>query len=263
MKKSLVLLSTLLFFLASNAQNKVSTPVPSLKYVYDSVLYDNLKYRLVGPFRGGRSAAVCGDFKRKNVFYFGATGGGVWKTQDGGSNWKNISDKYFGGSIGSIAVAPSDAAIIYVGTGENTMRGNVSEGNGMWKSEDGGRSWKNIGLIDSRHITRIIIHPKNPDIIWVACTGHLFGPSKERGVYKSTNGGKSWNKVLFSNENAGAIDLIAEPGNPATLYASTWRVRRTPYSLESGVKEAHFGKVQMQEKLGKIFPAAKVYPKIP
>lgn len=233
MKQFFILLAIVAGALNVTAQ-KTTTSTKQSNYTYDSVLYENIKYRLVGPFRGGRSAAVCGDLKRKNVFYFGSTGGGVWKTQDGGSNWKNISDPFFGGSIGSIALAPSDASIIYVGTGENTMRGNVSEGMGMWKSEDGGRSWKNCGLKDSRHITRIVVHPKNPDIVWVACTGHLFGPSNERGVYKTMDGGRNWRRVLFSNENAGAIDLVAEPGNPQVLYVSTWYVRRTPYSLESG-----------------------------
>lgn len=231
MKQLFILLAIFAGALNVTAQKTTTSTKPS-NYTYDSVLYENLKYRLVGPFRGGRSTAVCGDLKRKNVFYFGSTGGGVWKTQDGGSNWKNISDPFFGGSIGSIALAPSDASIIYVGTGENTMRGNVSEGMGIWKSEDGGRSWKNCGLKDSRHITRIVVHPKNPDIVWVACTGHLFGPSNERGVYKTMDGGRNWKRVLFSNENAGAIDLVAEPGNPQVLYASTWYVRRTPYSLE-------------------------------
>ena len=232
--KHLFSFSFFVFLTLSAAAQKQTTSAVNSKFEFDSVLYENLKYRLVGPFRGGRSAAVCGDLKRKNVFYFGATGGGMWKTQDGGSNWKNISDKFFGGSIGSVALAPSDASVIYVGTGENTLRGNVSEGTGMYKSEDSGRTWKACGLKDSRHITRIVIHPKNPDIVWAACTGHLFGPSIERGVYKTSDGGKNWRKVLFSNENAGAIDLIADPGNPQILYASTWRVRRTPYSMESG-----------------------------
>ncbi|MEO7263727.1 MAG: hypothetical protein ABIW38_02390, partial [Ferruginibacter sp.] len=160
----------------------------------DSMLYANVKYRLVGPFRGGRSGAVTGDLAQKNVFYFGGTGGGVWKTIDGGSNWKNISDKYFGGSIGAIAVAASDPTILYVGEGENTLRGNVSEGFGMWRTDDGGRSWKQIGLKDTRHIARIIIHPKNPDIVWVAAIGHLFGPNEERGIFKTTDGGKNWKK---------------------------------------------------------------------
>lgn len=201
----------------------------------DSVLFGKVKYRQVGPFRGGRSGTVAGSYKNKNTFFFGATGGGVWKTTDGGSNWKNITDKSFGGSIGAVAVAPSDESILYVGEGENTLRGNVSEGiNGMWRSEDGGRSWQNIGLKNTRHISRIIIHPKNPNIVWVAAIGHLFGPNEERGVYKTTDGGKTWRRVLFANANAGAVEIVMEPGNPSTLYASTWNIRRTAYSLESG-----------------------------
>jgi photosystem II stability/assembly factor-like uncharacterized protein len=235
MKRNLLLVAVMLVSLGVSAQKKSTAVAGTIKYAYDSVLYSNLKYRLIGPFRGGRSAAVVGDSNQKNVFYMGATGGGVWKTTDGGSNWKNISDKYFGSTIGAVAVAPSDPAVVYVGEGENTMRGNVSEGlNGMWKSEDGGRSWKNIGLKDARHIVRIVVHPKNPDVVWVAATGHLFGPNEERGVYKTTDGGKSWRRVLFSNNLSGAVDLVMEPENPKVFYASTWRVIRTPYSLESG-----------------------------
>ena len=194
-----------------------------------------MSYRLIGPFRGGRSAAVAGSYSDNNTFYFGATGGGVWKTTDGGSNWKNISDKYFGGSIGAVAVAPSDENVLYVGEGENTMRGNVSEGlGGMWRSDDGGRTWKNIGLKDGRHIIRIIIHPRNPDIVWAAVMGHLFGPNEMRGVYKTTDGGKTWKRTLYVNNQTGASDLVMEPGNPQVFYAGTWRLIRTPYSLESG-----------------------------
>ena len=201
----------------------------------DSILLSKVKYRLVGPWRGGRSAAVAGSYKNKNTFYFGATGGGVWKTTDGGSNWKNISDKYFGSTIGAVTVAPSDESIIYVGEGENTMRGNVSEGlNGIWRSDDAGKTWKNIGLKDGRHIIRIVIHPRNPDIAWVAVMGHLFGPSTERGIYKTTDGGKTWKRTLFINSQTGASDLVMEPGNPGVLYAGTWRLIRTPHSLESG-----------------------------
>ncbi len=194
-----------------------------------------MKYRLIGPFRGGRSGAVAGSYKNKNTFYFGATGGGVWKTSDGGSNWKNISDKYFGGTIGAVAVAPSDEDVIYVGEGENTMRGNVSEGlGGVWRSDDGGRTWKNIGLKDGRHIIRIVVHPKNPDIVWAAVMGHLFGPNEMRGVYKTTDGGKNWKRVLYVNNQTGASDLIMEPGNPDVFYAGMWRALRTPHSMESG-----------------------------
>jgi photosystem II stability/assembly factor-like uncharacterized protein len=201
----------------------------------DSIFYSKVKYRLVGPFRGGRSGAVCGSYKNRNVFYFGSTGGGVWKTSDGGNNWKNISDKFFGGSIGAVAVAPSNEDILYVGEGENTMRGNVSEGlGGLWRSDDGGRTWRNLGLKDSRHIVRIVIHPRDPNIVWLAVMGHLFGPNKERGVYKTTDGGKTWKQTLFVNEQTGCSDLVMEPGNPTVFYAGMWHAERTPYSMESG-----------------------------
>jgi photosystem II stability/assembly factor-like uncharacterized protein len=201
----------------------------------DSTLFSKVKYRNVGPFRGGRSAAVCGSYKYKNTFYMGATGGGVWKTNDGGSNWKNISDKFFGSTIGAVAVAPTDETILYVGEGENTMRGNVSEGlGGMWRSDNGGKTWRNIGLKDTRHIIRIVVHPKNPDVVWVAAMGHLFGPNNERGIYKTTDGGKTWKQQLFVNNQTGCSDLVMEPNNPNTLYAGMWRVIRTPHSMESG-----------------------------
>jgi photosystem II stability/assembly factor-like uncharacterized protein len=233
-KNILYLFAALLLGPPLHAQKKAQ-PASNTFNHNDSVYFATTHFRLVGPFRGGRSGAVVASYKKKNEFYFGATGGGVWKTSDGGSNWKNISDKYFGGSIGAVAIAPSDEAVIYVGEGENTLRGNVSEGlNGMWRSDDGGRSWRNIGLKESRHIVRIAIHPRNPDIVWAAVMGHLFGPNEERGVYKTTDGGKSWKKVLYVNPNAGCSDLVMEPGNPMVLYAGTWNVKRTPYSLESG-----------------------------
>ncbi|MFN7541167.1 MAG: WD40/YVTN/BNR-like repeat-containing protein, partial [Bacteroidota bacterium] len=182
MKKNLLFFYLLLAVSTvwSQTKNKVaSTPTAAAVNASseDDRLLSKVSYRLVGPFRGGRSAAVTGSRTQKNTFYFGATGGGVWRTTDAGSNWKNISDKYFGSSIGSVALAPSDETIVYVGEGENTMRGNVSEGlGGMWRSDDAGKSWKNIGLKDGRHIIRIIVHPKDPQTVWVAVMGHLFGP---------------------------------------------------------------------------------------
>ncbi|MBL7766585.1 MAG: hypothetical protein JNJ58_10855 [Chitinophagaceae bacterium] len=200
----------------------------------DSVLLTHYKYRNIGPFRGGRASGVCGDPKNKQVFYMGTTGGGVWQTKDGGSNWKNISDKYFGGSIGAVEVCPTDPLLIYVGMGENTLRGNVSEGRGLWRSSDGGKHWKHIGLSDTRHITKIIFHPKNPNIVYCTAIGHLFGANEERGVFKTIDGGQHWEKILFANDEAGASDIVMDPSNPDILFASTWRVKRTPYSFESG-----------------------------
>ncbi len=201
---------------------------------YDETLYDALEYRLVGPFRGGRSAAVTGVPGNPNLFYFGATGGGVWRTKDGGRSWENISDGYFGGSIGAIEVAESDHNVIYVGGGEKTVRGNVSSGYGMWKTEDAGKTWQSAGLDETRHIPRIAVHPKDYNTVYAAVLGNIYKPTQERGVYKSTDGGKTWERKLFANENAGAVDLIMDPNNPRILYASTWNVRRTPYSLSSG-----------------------------
>src|SRR5450432_227419 len=186
------------------AQKKNISATTAGNQSVDSMFYSLVHYRQIGPFRGGRSGAVTGSYKNKNSFYFGSTGGGVWKTTDGGVNWKNISDKQFGGTIGAIAVAPSDESVIYAGQGENTLRGNVSEGlEGLWRSNDGGRSWKNAGLKEARHIIRIIIDPRNPDIVWVAAIGHLFGPNTDRGVFKTTDGGKTWKKTLFVNDNTG------------------------------------------------------------
>lgn len=201
---------------------------------FDEKLYQALEYRSIGPYRGGRSAAVAGVPGKPMLYYMGGTGGGVWRTTDGGQNWENISDGYFGGSIGAIAVSEWDNNVIYVGGGEVTVRGNVSHGYGMWKSTDAGKTWKQIGLTDTRHIPRIRIHPRNPDLVYVAALGHLFGPNEQRGVYRSKDGGKTWERVLFVNNEVGAVDLIMDPNNPRILYASTWRVKRTPYSLESG-----------------------------
>ncbi|MBO3115149.1 glycosyl hydrolase [Winogradskyella sp. DF17] len=196
--------------------------------------YGALEYRLIGPFRGGRSAAVTGVPNQPNLFYFGAAGGGIWKTLNGGRSWENISDGYFGGSIGSINVSKSDPNVIYVGGGEKTVRGNVSSGYGVWKSVDAGKTWTASGLEKSRHIPRIAIHPTDHNIVYAGVMGNIYKPTPERGVYKSTDGGKTWRKTLFSNEHSGVVDLVMDPTNPRILYASTWRVQRTPYSLSSG-----------------------------
>ena len=197
-------------------------------------LFDVMKYRSIGPFRGGRSCAVAGVPGKPMTFYFGGTGGGVWRTDDGGSTWRNISDDFFGGSIGAVAVAPSDSNIIYVGGGEGALRGNFSHGDGVWKSIDSGKTWEHVGLEDSRQIPRIRIHPKDPDTVYVAALGHVSGPNQQRGVFRSIDGGETWKRILFANEEAGAIDLAIDPNNPRVLYASTWRFKRTHYSLESG-----------------------------
>ena len=207
---------------------------PAKAQIYDTAQYSAMEYRSIGPFRGGRSCAVAGVEGKANLYYFGATGGGVWKTEDGGATWANISDGFFGGSIGAIAVSESDPNVIYVGGGEQTVRGNVSSGYGMWKSVDAGTTWENIGLNDSRHIGRIRIHPKDPDIVYVAAMGNLYKPNAERGIFKSMDGGKSWKKVLFVNEDVGAVDICLDPNNARIMYASTWRIRRTPYDLSSG-----------------------------
>lgn len=184
MKHLLFLACLLSYHLFGISQpRKVKSTTSATSQQMDAALLGGVKYRLIGPFRGGRSAAVTGSLQSRNTFYFGATGGGVWKTTDGGSNWKNISDGYFGSSIGAIAVAPSNENIIYVGEGENTMRGNVSEGlGGIWKSIDGGKTWKNCGLKEGRHITNILVDPTDPSIVWAGVMGHLFGPNTERGV---------------------------------------------------------------------------------
>ena len=207
---------------------KTSEPPVNPEYL------QSLTWRNIGPFRGGRSCAVTGVPGKPNLFYFGSTGGGVWRTIDAGNTWENISDGFFGGSIGAIAVSPSDNNVIYVGQGEETVRGNVSSGFGVWKTIDGGKTWQHMGLDESRHIGRIRIHPQNPDIVFVAAMGNLYKDTEERGVYKSVDGGKTWKRVLFSDPGSGAVEVTFDPGNPRHLYASTWTVRRTPYSLSSG-----------------------------
>jgi photosystem II stability/assembly factor-like uncharacterized protein len=197
-------------------------------------LFKGMKYRSIGPFRGGRSLTASGIPGDPTTYYFGSTGGGVWKSTDGATTWSSVFDKDGAPSIGSLAVAPSEPNTIYVGTGEACIRGNISHGDGIWKSVDGGKSWKNVGLKDTRAIGKVIVNPRNADVVFVAALGHPFGPNVERGVFRSTDGGKNWTKVLFVNENTGAVDVAFDPQNANILFASTWETRRTPWTLSSG-----------------------------
>ena len=203
--------------------------------VIDSAMLHSLQWRLIGPFRGGRVVAVAGDPVHTQVFYFGSTGGGIWKTTDGGIIWGNVSDGFFKrASVGAIAVSTSDPNVIYAGMGETTIRGNVSHGDGVYKSTDGGKTWTHLGLADTRNIAKVRIHPQNPDLVYVAALGHAHGPNPERGVYRSRDGGKTWEQILFRSDKAGAIDLAMDPNNPRILYAAIWEAQRKPYTLISG-----------------------------
>jgi photosystem II stability/assembly factor-like uncharacterized protein len=221
---------SLVLALVAPAGARAAAPRPAV----DPALFEGMKWREVGPYRGGRVATVTGLPGDRNTYYFGGTGGGAWKTADGGRTWKNVSDGFFGGSIGAVAVSEWDPNVVYVGGGEVTVRGNVAHGDGMWKSTDAGRSWKSAGLLDGRQIVRIRIHPKNPDLVYAAVLGHVFGPNEMRGVYRSKDGGDHWDRVLYVNDRVGAVDLAMDPTNPRVLYASMWNFKRTPYSLESG-----------------------------
>jgi photosystem II stability/assembly factor-like uncharacterized protein len=210
------------------------TPVRAQQRIDDNLM-KGLKWRSIGPYRGGRSTAVAGVTGQPNTFYFGATGGGVWKTTDGGINWENVSDNYFKtGSVGAIGISEADANVIYVGMGETPIRGNVSHGDGVYKSTDAGKTWKKVGLDDSRQISRVRVHPKNPDIVYVAAQGHVWAPNEQRGIFKSIDGGKNWQRVLFKSNKAGATDLVIDHTNPNVIYAALWEVYRKPWTLESG-----------------------------
>ncbi len=194
-----------------------------------------LHWRLVGPFRGGRAVAVAGDPTRPLVFYFGAVDGGVWKTTNGGESWSNLTDGHSDiASVGAIAVAPSDPNVIYVGAGEADWREDLTHGDGMWRSTDGGTTWRHLGLEDTRHIAAVRVDPGNPDIVYVAAMGHAFGPNPMRGVFRSTDGGRSWTKVLFVDDSTGAIDLALDPTNSRVLYAALWKSQRFPWGFSAG-----------------------------
>jgi len=206
------------------------TPAPQI----DPKLFSGMQWRQVGPFRGGRALAIEGVPGEPNTWYFGAVAGGVWKTLDGGANWTPLFDKQDISSIGAIAVAPSDHNTIYVGTGEAAIRGNTTYGTGVYKSVDAGKNWKNIGLHDTRQIGALIVHPTNPDIVLVAALGHAFGPNAERGIFRTSDGGKTWAKVLSKDENTGGIDVVFDPHNPNVVFASLWQARRQPWFFSSG-----------------------------
>jgi photosystem II stability/assembly factor-like uncharacterized protein len=219
-------------------KNIPAEPIPSVTEDKDEKnedpLFKGMKYRLIGPFRGGRSLTAAGIPGDPSTYYFGSTGGGVWKSTDGANTWSPVFDRDGAPSIGSIAVSMSDPNVVYVGTGEACIRGDISQGDGVWKSVDAGKSWKSVGLKDSRAIGRVIVNPRNPDIVFVAALGHPYGPNLERGVFRTTDGGKTWDKVLYKNENTGAIDVAFDPQNPNILFASLWEAHRTPWTLSSG-----------------------------
>lgn len=224
------LLCTALLLLLSTFALQAQQPI------LDASLLQPLEWRNVGPFRGGRVVAVTGFSDNPLTYLMGTTGGGLWKTEDAGLSWVNISDEHFNtGSIGAIAVAPSDPNVIYVGTGEHPVRGNMtSAGDGLYRSLDGGKTWEHAGLINSRHISSIVVHPQDPLMVFVAVQGAVHGPSEERGVFRSSNGGKSWQRVLYLNETTGASDITINPANPRILYAAMWDHLRRPWQIRSG-----------------------------
>jgi len=217
----------------------IPAPAPALRAQaapgVEASLLAGLRWRSIGPARGGRSIAVAGSSTRRDEYYFGATGGGLWKTTDGGVTWRPMSDGFFkSSSVGAVAVAESQPDVVYVGMGEIQLRGNIIQGDGVYKTTDAGRTWTHVGLARSMAISRIRVHPTNPDIVYVAALGDPYGPNQERGIFKSTDGGKTWDSVLFRNNQTGAADLSMDPKNPDVLYASFWEVFRTPHSLSSG-----------------------------
>ena len=218
----------------TRAEIGATTQAPAAAGIDESLLA-GLRWRSIGPARGGRSQAVAGSTKRPLEYYFGATGGGVWKTTDGGVNWRPVSDRFFrSSSVGAIAVSESNPDVVYVGMGETQLRGNIIQGDGVYKTTDGGRTWTHVGLEATRAIGRVRVHPANPDVVYVAALGEPYGATPDRGVFKSIDGGKTWERILFRDEKTGAVDLVMDPKAPDTLYAGLWEVFRTPHSLSSG-----------------------------
>ncbi|MBV9008546.1 MAG: hypothetical protein JO354_05170, partial [Verrucomicrobia bacterium] len=212
----------------------VASAAPTPSPAVDQSLFSGMQWRQIGPFRGGRALAIEGVPGEPNTWYFGAVSGGVWKTTDASANWSPIFDKEDISSIGAIAVAPSDHNVIYVGTGEAAIRGNTTYGTGLYKSLDAGKTWKNVGLRDTHQIGAVIVDPHNSDIALVAALGHAFGPNQERGIFRTADGGKTWTKVLYKDENSGGIDVVFDPKNPNVVFAALWQTRRQPWFFSSG-----------------------------
>ena len=230
-----VTLAVVLILFEAGITGPIAQDLPQTTAAYSSQFFSGLKWRNIGPNRGGRSIGVAGISTRPLEYYFGATGGGLWKTTDGGNTWKPITDTTLKtSSVGTVAVCDAHPDIVFIGTGETELRGNIIQGDGLYKSADSGKTWTPSGLSDTQAIGRIRIHPTNPDIVYVAALGHPFGSNPERGVFRSRDGGKTWQKILFRNDRAGAVDLCFDPKNPQVLFAAIWEVFRTPYSLSSG-----------------------------
>ncbi len=206
-----------------------------LAQTYDSSFFKALKWRSIGPLRGGRSLTISGSDARPHEYYFGAVGGGLWKTTDSGTTWKPVTDGQIkSSSVGAVAVAPSNPDVVYIGMGETQLRGNIMQGDGIYRSADAGKTWKHVGLEDSQAIARVRVHPTNADIVYVAALGHPYGPNQTRGVYRSRDGGVKWQRVLFKNDRSGAVDLALDPKNPDIIFAAIWDSYRTPWSMSSG-----------------------------
>ncbi len=262
MRNSILLFFLSFCFLMANPLDGISQKKKKQQQnTFDEFYFNTMQWRLVGPFRGGRAGTIAGVNHNPNLYYIGTAGGGVWKTKDGGNTWTCISDGYFGGSIGALAVAESDPNVIYVGEGEQTVRGNVSSGKGLWRSTDGGETWKFIGLKNSEHIGRIRVHPTNPDIVYVAAMGNLWKPNEERGLYRSSDGGETWEKILYVSDKAGAVDVVLDPNNPRIIFASTWQIKRNGYRMDSGGPDSHLWKSTDSGKTWRKITKNKGLPK--
>ncbi|HEV8118509.1 MAG TPA: hypothetical protein VGQ32_08290, partial [Thermoanaerobaculia bacterium] len=232
---------------------------------FDGSLFSGMRWRLVGPFRAGRSVTAAGVPGEPDHFYFGAVGGGVWESENTGRSWSPIFDSQPIASIGALAIAPSNPKVIYVGSGEADMRSDISYGNGMYKSADGGKTWNRIGLEDSRQIAKVLVDPKDPDLVYVAALGHGYGPNPERGVFRSRDGGKTWKKVLGKDADTGAVDLAFDPKDSKTILAALWQTRRPPWNVYpasngpgSGLYRTTDGGETWKQVVGNGFPSERL-----